>query len=290
MAELTELEGRRLLDELTPLLGDNEEQKDLFESIVRLLSLPDEEFTVLAPMVMQNFQKSLNNPNDKIALAQAANAAGIKSEDLIANFKDLVIQVDESSLPVIKRDFLKEMVAAMVNAVGDTEGIAKKLVQISIQLLSEDVRMPEYAHDTDSGMDVFALEEFTLHPGEKQLIPCGFKVALPPGYELQVRPKSGRALKTQMRIANTPGTIDQGYRDEVGIIVENIDAPIKDITLDDEGRVTSILRGQDVTIGAGEKFAQLVLAEVPKVAWLEIENVMEVGEDRGGGFGSTGLK
>ena len=290
MADFTEQEGRHLLDELTPLLGDNEEQKDLFESIVRLLSLPDAEFTVLAPMVMQNFQKSLNNPNDKIALAQAANAAGIKSEDLIGNFKDLVIQVDESSLPVIKRDFLKEMVAAMVNAVGDTEGIAKKLVQVPIQLLSEDVRMPEYAHDTDSGMDVFALEEFTLHPGEKQLIPCGFKVALPPGYELQVRPKSGRALRTQMRIANTPGTIDQGYRDEVGIIVENIDAPIKDILIDEEGHVKSILCGQDVTIGKGEKFAQLVLAEVPKVAWLEIENVMEVGEDRGGGFGSTGLK
>lgn len=290
MADLTEQEGRRLLDELTPLLGDNEEQKDLFESIVRLLSLPDEEFTVLAPMVMQNFQKSLNNPNDKIALAQAANAAGIKSEDLVANFKDLVTQVDESSLPVIKRDFLKELVAAMVNAIGDTEGIAKKLVQVPIQLLSEDVRMPEYAHDTDSGMDVFALEEFTLHPGEKRLIPCGFKVALPPGYELQVRPKSGRALKTQMRIANTPGTIDQGYRDEIGIIVENIDAPIKDILIDEEGHVKSILCGQDVTIGKGEKFAQLILAEVPKVAWLEIENVMEVGEDRGGGFGSTGLK
>ena len=91
MADLTENEGRHLIEELTPLLGDNEAQKDLFESIVRLLSLPDQEFTVLAPMVLQNFQKSLNNPNDKIALAQSANAAGIKSEDLINNFKDLVI-------------------------------------------------------------------------------------------------------------------------------------------------------------------------------------------------------
>lgn len=290
MADLTELEGRRLIEELTPLLGDNEEQKDLFESIVRLLSLPDNEFDVLAPMIMQNFQQSLNNPNDKIALAQSANAAGLKSEDLIGAFKDLVIQVDDSSLPLKKREFLKEMVASIMNAINDTEGIAKKLVQVPIQLLREDVRMPEYAHDTDSGMDVFALEEFTLHPGEKRLIPCGFKVALPPGYELQVRPKSGRALKTQMRIANTPGTIDQGYRDEIGIIVENIDAPIKDITIDDEGRVTSILRGSEVSIGAGEKFAQLVLAEVPKVAWFEVENVMELGDDRGGGFGSTGLK
>ena len=290
MADLTENEGRRLLDELTPLLGDNEAQKDLFESIVRLLSLPDQEFTVLAPMVLQNFQQSLNNPNDKIALAQSANAAGIKSEDLLENFKDLVTQVDESSLPVMKRDFLKELIAAMVNAINDTEGISKKLVQVAIELLDENVRMPEYAHDTDSGMDVFALEDFTLAPGEKKLIKCGFKVALPPGYELQVRPKSGRALKTQMRIANTPGTIDQGYRDEIGIIVENIDAPIKDITIDNEGRVTSILRGSEVSIGAGEKFAQLVLAEVPKVAWFEVENVMELGDDRGGGFGSTGLK
>ena len=68
-----------------------------------------------------------------------------------------------------------------------------------------------------------------------------------------------------------------------------IEAPIKDITIDEDGKVTSILYGSSHTIGAGEKFCQLVLAETPKVAWFEVGKVMDIGEDRGGGFGSTGL-
>ena len=93
-----------------------------------------------------------------------------------------------------------------------------------------------------------------------------------------------------MRVANTPGTIDQGYRDEVKVIIENVDAPIKDITVDEEGKVTSILYGSDFTIGKGEKFCQLVLCEVPKMSFYPVSNVMEIDEeDRGGGFGSSGL-
>ncbi len=290
MADLTELQGKRILDDMMPLLGDNQEQKDLMEQVVHLLALPDDEFEVLAPMILQKYQQSLNNPNDKIALAQAANAAGLTMEDLVAGFRDLVIQVEETSLPVIKRDFLKELVMSIVNAINDTQGIAKKTMTVFVERMNEDVRLPEYAHESDSGMDVFALEDVTIHPGEKTLVHTGIKVALPPGYELQVRPKSGRSLKTQLRVANTPGTIDQGYRDEVCVIIENIDAPIKDITINNEGRVTSILYGSDFTIGKGEKFAQLVLSEVPKVAWQEVSKVSEIGEDRMGGFGSTGLK
>ncbi|MBR2825864.1 MAG: hypothetical protein IKE51_06335, partial [Solobacterium sp.] len=106
----------------------------------------------------------------------------------------------------------------------------------------------------------------------------------------QVRPKSGRALKTKLRVANTPGTIDQGYRDEIKVIIENVEPPIKDITVDDDGKVTSILYGSDFVIGKGEKFCQLVLNEVPKATFYRVSNVMEVDEEnRLGGFGSTGL-
>ena len=68
-------------------------------------------------------------------------------------------------------------------------------------------RMPEYAHIDDSGMDLYALEDYTIHPGETKLIPTGLKFAIPNGYELQIRPKSGRCLKTKLRVANTPATI-----------------------------------------------------------------------------------
>ena len=145
-------------------------------------------------------------------------------------------------------------------------------------------------------MDVFALEDITLAPGEQRIIPIGIKVAIPAGYELQVRPKSGISAKTKLRIANAPGTIDAGYRDEIGIIVENVEPPIKDIQYDfnDDGSVNinsmSIIHGSSYTIGEGQKIAQLVLAEVPKVTLLKVEKVSDIGENRGGGFGSTGLK
>ena len=87
------------------------------------------------------------------------------------------------------------------------EGIASRVVKIPIEVLNSNVRLPEYAHDTDAGLDIFALEEITINPGETKIIPTGIKVAVPEGYELQVRPKSGRCVKTKLRIANTPGTI-----------------------------------------------------------------------------------
>ena len=194
----------------------------------------------------------------------------------------------EYSIP--KKDFLKELFGSLSNAVSDTEGISKKTVQIPIELCSDEAKIPQYAHISDSGMDVYAIGDITIHPGETVLVPTGIKVALPPGYELQVRPKSGRALKTKLRVANTPGTIDQGYRDEIKVIIENIDPPIKDIQIDDNGKVLSILYGSDYFIGKGEKFAQLILSEVPKAAFYRVNSVQEIGEDRGGGFGSTGLK
>ena len=221
-------------------------------------------------------------------MAQSFNAAGLRAEDLTVSFQAFIEEVDKSPLSAIKRDFLKQLIMTIVNAVNDTEGIAKRNVPVAIELIHPDAKIPQYAHISDSGADIYALDDITVHPGETVLVPTGFKVALPPGFEIQVRPKSGRAVKTKLRVANTPGTVDQGYRDEIKVIIENIEPPIKDITVED-GKVTSILYGSDFTIGKGEKFAQLVLAEVPKASFYRVDNVSEIGEDRGGGFGSSSV-
>lgn len=290
MAELESVDVNALAKELKEIISFGNANDDVYEQIIRLLGLPEAQFELLAPGVLTAYQQSLNNPKDKLALAQALNASGLKADDVVSSFPSLIEEVDKLTLPVAKRDFLKSLFATIVDTVNGIEGIAKRILQVPIEYCNPDAKMPAYAHDTDSGMDVFALEDITIHPGETALVPTGIKVALPLGFELQVRPKSGRALKTKLRVANTPGTIDQGYRDEIKVIIENIDAPIKDITIDEEGKVTSILYGSDFTIGKGEKFAQLVLAEVPKVAWYEVDSVNGIGEDRQGGFGSTGLK
>lgn len=291
--KITKEEVGGLKETVAELLGSSE-NSDMFDSLEVLLEMNDTEFEILAPGFTQAFQKSVNNPNDKIILTQALNASGSNSEQLINSFTEVIEEIDKMEfLSKAKQDFIKEIIATLINAISDTEGISKKLVQVAVEMCHPDAKLPEYANITDSGMDLFALEDYEINPGETLLIPTGIKVALPPGYELQVRPKSGRCLKSKLRVANTPGTIDAGYRDEIKVVIENIENPIKDIDYEftDEGKIiiNSILHGSIHTIGKGEKFAQLVLMEVPKAAFYQVETVQEIGEDRGGGFGSTGL-
>ena len=153
--------------------------------------------------------------------------------------------------------------------------------------------MPIYAHETDAGLDIYSTEDINISPGETILIKTGLKVAIPVGYELQVRPKSGISLKTKLRVANTPGTIDSGYRDEIGIIIENIEQPIQDISyhFDTNNKIVidSILHGKTYSIEKGQKIAQLVLNKISKANFILVDTVNEIEGDRGGGFGSTGL-
>jgi dUTP pyrophosphatase len=289
-AKVTPLQVHETSENLEQILRVGEENSILNE-MAGILNLDEDQFALVAPGIIQGYQQSINNPNDKIALVQAINASGLKAEDLSGSFESICEEIEKLDMSTQKRDFLKNIIATLVNAVNDTEGIAKRNVQVAIELCHPDAKIPQYAHISDSGVDVYALEDITIKPGETVLVPTGIKVALPAGYELQVRPKSGRALKTKLRVANTPGTIDQGYRDEIKIIIENVASRIQDITIDDEGKVTSILYGGDYTIGKGEKFCQLVLAEVPKIAFYRVDKVTDVDtENRNGGFGSTGLK
>ena len=294
MEKITKSDLEQVLKLFNDIMG-TEEDKSFGDALTSLFNMDDEKFALISPGILQSFQQSVNNPNDKLGLVQALNANGATAEDLVTSFNTIADTIDSiEEISQIKRDFLKSLLATLTNAVNETEGIAKRFVQIPVELCHPDAKIPQYANTSDSGMDVYALDDYTIAPGETKLIPTGIKLALPPGYEIQVRPKSGRALKTKLRIANTPGTVDAGYRDEIKVIVENIEPPIKDIEydFDDNGTpiIKSILHGAAYTIGKGEKFCQLVLMEVPKAALYRVEQVGEIGENRGGGFGSTGLK
>lgn len=273
------------------------ENNETFQQFSVMLNLPDEQFEPLKPVVLDSLERSFNTPEVRLNFARALNTMELTLEDLEDFLNGMILALQDSALHNLSKtkiDFLTSIIGILHNAFTASEGISKRIVKIPIEKCDDRAKAPTYANTTDSGMDVYALEDITIAPGETKLIPIGIKVALPRGYELQVRPKSGRSLKSKLRIANTPGTIDAGYRDEIGIIVENIEPVISDISYeyDDEGnlKITSIDFGSSHTIGAGEKFAQLVLAEVPKVSWLQVDSVTGIGEDRGGGFGSTGLK
>ena len=283
------------LAEALDLQGAAEDGTALFGAI---LAMPEDQFEIIAPTVLENMQRSMNDPNARIALVASLSNTGYKGDELTGMFGEICEEIDKQMTEISqqKRDWIKQVLGAVVNAINETEGISKRYITVPYEICHEKAKEPAYAHVTDSGMDVFALEDITLAPGEQKIIPIGIKVAIPAGYELQVRPKSGISAKTKLRIANTPGTIDAGYRDVIGIIVENVEPPIKDIQYDfnEDGSVNvnsiSIIHGSSYTIGEGQKIAQLVLAEVPKVTLLKVEKVSDIGEDRGGGFGSTGLK
>ena len=283
------------IHQLSSLMGELSGKEDTLEAIGGLLNLPEDKFALLAPGVLDSYLRSLNNANTRLLFAQAINANGATVEDMVQNFAQLGQKIDTlESFSAQKKDFLKQLVNGLGNCISETQGVAKKYIQIPYEKCREGARMPEYAHIDDSGMDLYALEDYTIHPGETKLIPTGLKFAIPNGYELQIRPKSGRCLKTKLRVANTPATIDAGFRGEVCVIVENVEAPIQDITyeFDNDGHpiITSILHGEDYYIHKGEKFAQLVLAEVPKASFYLVDKVMEDTERADGGFGSTGLK
>lgn len=292
--EANSQEWKEMIEEIekTPLTAEG------MEEIGALLALPDNQFALIAPAFLDELEKSYNNINQQMLLVQAMNAVGRHVEDIEEEYFALCDIIDTqltTQLTAPKRDFLKRIIGVTYNSIAGMDGIAKKTINIPIEYCHPDAKMPAYAHPSDAGMDVYALEEITIRPGETKLIPLGIKVAIPLGYELQVRPKSGRCLKTKLRIANTPGTIDAGYRDEVGVIIENVDPPIRAIHTEfasspsDPVPIGAIDFGAPYTIGKGEKFAQLVLSEVPKVCWVEVEHVTAIGEDRGGGFGSTSL-
>lgn len=282
---------------LKATLGDlveNSESEDLgnMATFMQLLELPEEQFALLAPGVLQSFQQTVNNPNDRLGLVATLNAAGVSAEELNEAFAELVNSADDLNISVQKRDFLKGIMGALVSVVNETEGIAKRYINVPIELCHPDAKIPQYQTIDDAGADVYAVEDVVIHPGETKIIPLGIKLAVPPGYAVLIHPRSGLSAKSKMRVANSIGLCDAGYRNEYGIIIENIEPRIKDINyeFEDDGniRITSIEHGADMMISKGERIAQLRLVEVPKIVFYRVDSVAEIGEDRGGGFGSTG--
>ena len=140
---------------------------------------------------------------------------------------------------------------------------------LKFKRIHPDAVLPAYAHPSDAGMDIRSVADLVIPAGKRALVPTGLVMLLPPMYEAQVRPRSGLALKNGVTVLNTPGTIDSGYRGEVGVILVNF------------GEV-------DFQVRKGDKIAQLVIAPVTQPEIAEAEDVDET--DRGaGGFGSTGV-
>jgi dUTP pyrophosphatase len=191
-------------------------------------------------------------------------------------------------------------------------------MNVKFKRLSPHAVAPTYATDLAAGFDLVATEDVIVRPGETAKVPTGLAFELPPGYELQVRPRSGVSLKTKLRVSNSPGTVDADYRGEVAVLVDNIaDVPrgplshVSYYNALDNGRIKTPKEphyesdnragGRDVEyfhkdeprdtyiIRRGDRIAQAIIAPVIRATFTEADELSETGRGDGG-FGSTGTR
>jgi dUTP pyrophosphatase len=150
--------------------------------------------------------------------------------------------------------------------------MTKLAVSITVLPHAENLGLPSYATEHAAGMDLCAAvaNDVVIEPGKRALIPTGLSIALPEGFEAQVRPRSGLALKHGITLLNSPGTIDADYRGEVGVILAN-------------------LGGEPFTVTRGMRIAQMVVASYERVEWQKVSELSSTARGAGG-FGSTGVK
>ena len=147
------------------------------------------------------------------------------------------------------------------------------MVDVLIRRIDPEIPLPEYAHPGDAGADLVTTVDVALAPGERALVPTGIAIALPPGFAAFVHPRSGLAARLGVSIVNTPGTVDAGYRGEIKVLLVNHDP------------------GADVSLRRGDRIAQLVVQEVSRVSFLEVDSLPgshrgDTGHGASGGFGA----
>lgn len=141
--------------------------------------------------------------------------------------------------------------------------------KIFFELIHPNAKLPSYAHETDAGADIYIPEDVIIPPAARGfMVHTGLKAAIPNGWEIQIRPRSGLSSKTALRISNTPATIDAGYRGEICVLCDN-------------------LSGQSIELKAGDRIAQMVFSPVTHFIGVVTESVANIGNNRGGGFGSS---
>lgn len=153
-------------------------------------------------------------------------------------------------------------------------------MQVKIKKVNAFAKTPKYATPGAAGFDLASVEQVVLKPGETRAIKTGLVVEIPLGFEMQIRPRSGLSLKTTLRVANAPGTVDSDYRGEVAVILTNTSVDARDTFGNGNG-------GENQEIFVGDRIAQGVIVPVLQATFEEVTELSET-ERGAGGFGSTG--
>lgn len=285
------IEAGGVVDEST------DEMIDSMIPIVKMLSLDDEIFEQIRPLFEESIIGGFTRDDYKNVLREAINQDETFDKDETINqfttfFSTILYATNSNGGSESKQAFVEKIIRAYTDSL-DSVIKDMDIISIPIELISKDGRMPQFANEGDAGADLYSTVEMDLNPGEQTIIPLGFKVQLPEGYAMLIQPRSGQSAKTKLRICNTPGLIDSGYRGEVGVLVENIEPPIRGIDSHyvESGKliIDAIDYGTTLHIDKGMKLAQARIVRVPKVTYNQTDYVNENTMRGTGGFGSTGI-
>lgn len=251
-------------------IGKTSGSGDQIEELARVLEMPDNQFDKIYP----TFKGKLENLFSSKVFQQEilSTLETFPIEDFEGERRAVVELINEikedDTISVNKQDMLISILEQSVLAVYDLYKNPRERIEVKIQKIYEDAQIPTYAHDSDAGADVYAYEDTDIKPHETVLVKTGIKVAIPAGYEIQLRPRSGMSFRTPLRIANAPATIDADFRGEIMVIMWN------------SGNLTQ-------NIKKGDRIAQMVISPVPMISWKEV-NSLDTTERNEGGFGSSG--
>lgn len=239
-------------------------------TFAQILDIPDSIFEANKEEFLKNIESGVDETTIDV-LKRNCMLKGLTKEQ----FVEETLAADDTFLKLIEEGkFSSAKKEVMVATFAKLEKLLKESlfrqkIQVKFEKINPEVKLPTYAHPTDACADIYAAEEVSIKAGEVVLISTGFKMAVPEGYEVVIRPRSGLSIKSTLIIPNSPGTIDSGYRDEVKVPMRNV------------GKNT-------VKIEKGDRIAQMTIKLSPMMDIVEVPSVAAVGEDRKGGFGSTG--
>ncbi len=273
---------------------DNPEATGL-DILAVLLAMPDEDFEIIRPLFQEEMAKAYEDPQAQITMIKMFAQSGISIDDIVNRSDEVIDELfnsGEVELSQPKKDFIKFLFTSAANSISSSTINPAHTVEIPIVLCRENAKLPTYETNGAGAMDIYSPEEYTIECGETVIIPIGIKVAIPHGYGLLIQPRSGLSSRIKLRVANTPGLIDEDFHKEIGVIVENTDQRVKDVDIYEPSDHLELIKkyGSPITIGKGERFAQMRLVEIPRVRWRQIEDLGDFKEDHGEGFGSTGVK
>lgn len=252
-------------DNLKNFLGQDEKAA---EDFLAILKLPDEQFDEFYPVLMPRIDEVFSNTRVQREVLTNLEAMPVDLNEANEGLDKMFSEIETWEISENKKNFIKTFLNKSKELTIDLYNNPREKIEVKIHRISKDAILPKYAHPTDAGADVYSVEDITIAPNETVIVPTGLTMAVPAGYEVQIRPRSGLSAKTNLRIANAPGTIDADYRGEIGIIMNNI------------GNKTE-------TIKKGDRIAQMLIAPTPMISWKEVES-LDTTERGAGGFGSTG--